>query len=75
MMRAKSSIEAAYCMALRARTNSGMPFGSKPLKPLMVVSVITMPAEFMPKSSALWIRPGYAVHQDAVAAWPARYRT
>ena len=47
-----------YCIALRARTNSGMPFGSKPLNRLMVVSVIMMPAEFMPKSSPLWIRPG-----------------
>ena len=28
MMRAKSSMEAAYCMALRARTNSGIPLGS-----------------------------------------------
>ena len=45
-------------MALRARTNSGTPLGSKPLKPLMVVSVIMMPAEFTPKSSPLWIRPG-----------------
>ena len=45
-------------MALRARTNSGTPLGSNPLKPLMVVSVITMPAELMPKSSPLWIRPG-----------------
>ena len=44
-------------MALRARTNSGMPSGSKPLKRLMVVSVIRMPAEFTPKSSPLWISP------------------
>ena len=60
-------MEAAYCIALRARTNSGTPFGSKPLNPVMVVSVITMPAEFMPKSSPLWMRPGQAIHQDAVA--------
>ena len=33
----------------------------------MVVSVIRMPAAFMPKSSPLWIRPGHAVHEDAVA--------
>ena len=54
-------------MALRARTNSGTPAGSNPLKPLMVVSVIMMPAELMPKSSPLWIRPGAPVHQDAMA--------
>ena len=67
MMRAKSSIEAEYCIALRARTNSGMPFGSQPLKRVMVVSVIMIPAALTPKSSPLWIRPGEAVHQDAVA--------
>ena len=58
MMRAKSSMEAAYCMALRARTNSGTPFASKPANPLMVVSAISRPAELMPKSSPLWISPG-----------------
>ena len=58
MMRSKSSIEAAYCMALRARTNSGIPAVSKPLKPVIVVSVIAIPAEETPKSSPLWIRPG-----------------
>ena len=49
---------AAYCMALRARANSGMPAGSKPLKPVIVVSVIARPAELIPKSSPLWMRPG-----------------
>src|ERR1035437_6080482 len=61
MMRAKSSMDAAYCMALRARTNSGMPSGSKPLKLPMVVSVIIMPAALMPKSSPEWISPGINV--------------
>ena len=58
MMRAKSSMEPAYCIALRARTNSGTPFGSNPLNCEMVVSVIMIPAALIPKSSALWIRPG-----------------
>ncbi len=58
MIRSKSSIDAAYCIALRARTNSGTPFGSKPLKPVIVVSVIAIPAELTPKSSPLWMKPG-----------------
>ena len=66
-MRAKSSIDAAYCMALRARTNSGMPLGSKPVKLEMVVSVIMMPAELMPKSSPRVDQAGHAVHDEAAA--------
>src|ERR1019366_7460853 len=58
MMRAKSSIEAEYCMALRARTNSGIPAGSKPENWLMVVPVIMIPAKFPPKSPPLWMSPG-----------------
>ena len=45
-------MELAYCIALLARANSGTPFGSKPLKPVMVVSVIRIPAEFMPAVEA-----------------------
>ena len=48
----------AYCMALRARMNSGLPSGSKPLNPLMVVSVIMIPESFTPKSSSLAMTPG-----------------
>ena len=58
MIRSKSSIEAAYCIARRARTNSGTPLGSKPLKPVIVVSVIAIPAALTPKSSPLAIIPG-----------------
>ena len=54
-------------MALRARTNSGMPVGSKPMNLLMVVSVIMMPAALMPKSSPLWIRPGMP---SMMMRWP-----
>ena len=47
-----------YCAALRARTNSGALVVSKPLKPVMVVSVISMPLLVTTKSSPLWIKPG-----------------
>jgi len=40
MMRTNSSTEVAYCRALRARTNSGVPLGSNDAKPVMVVSVM-----------------------------------
>ncbi len=71
MIRSKSSIEAAYCMALRARTNSGIPVGSKPLNPVIVVSVIARPAELTPKSSPLWMRPGMP---SIRMRWPAAGR-
>ena len=74
MMRAKSSMESAYCMALRARTNSGIAFGSNPLKPLMVVSVITMPARVDAEIVGAVDQPGQAVHQDALRRSPARCR-
>ncbi len=58
MIRAKSSIDRLYCMALRARTNSGLPCGSQPSNCVIVVSVIIIPAEVTAKSSSLTITPG-----------------
>ncbi len=58
MMAAYSSIDVAYCMALRERSNSGIPFTSKPFIIGSVVSVIISPLAFTPKSSWLVITPG-----------------
>ena len=58
MIRTKSSIDRLYCIALRARTNSGLPCGSQPSNWVMVVSVIIIPADVTPKSSSLAITPG-----------------
>ena len=58
MIFTKSSIDRLYCMALRARTNSGLPSGSQPSNWVIVVSVISIPAEVTPKSSSLAITPG-----------------
>ena len=57
-MAAYSLIDVAYCIALRERWNSGMPFTSKPLAMGSVVSVIISPLAFTPKSSWLVITPG-----------------
>ena len=43
----------ASCVARRIRTNSGMPFVSKPSNPPIVVSEPTMPASVTKKSVPL----------------------
>ncbi len=53
-----SSMEFAYCNALRARENSGLPLGSNSENPVMVVSVTIKPEELIPKSSSLTMMPG-----------------
>ena len=58
MIAAYSSIDVAYCIALRERSNSGIPFTSNPLAMGSVVSVIIRPLAFTPKSSWLVITPG-----------------
>ena len=67
MMRAKSSMVAAYCMALRARSNSGIPLRIETREMADGGLGDRQAGAVDAKVVAAVNQPGHAVHQDAIA--------